>query len=240
MDQPEFELQLKVWKELAVSKQILMRAATDALGLDPECSSEELKEALAAAVEKTRAAQTEAKRTKEEAKATKAALEKKTAECDQALTALREAEQRVTAGREANAAALKKATSQLADKQRALKAINVALADTPENVVKKLKTLKKEKFDEATARKKAEADASSLRKEKQGLQQRLTEAETSLESGRELAERYRDLHGLCTELHGRIAASTADEGEETELVVPDLDEELLGKLEEEVESEEAR
>ena len=62
MDQPEFELQLKVWKELAVSKQILMRAATDALGLDPECSSEELKEALAAAVEKTRAAQTEAKR----------------------------------------------------------------------------------------------------------------------------------------------------------------------------------
>ena len=40
------DLQLKVWKELAISKQILMRAATEALKLDPECTQEELKDAL--------------------------------------------------------------------------------------------------------------------------------------------------------------------------------------------------
>ena len=42
----DVDIQLKVWKDLAISKQILMGAATDALGLDAECSTEELKEAL--------------------------------------------------------------------------------------------------------------------------------------------------------------------------------------------------
>ena len=32
MDQSEFELQLQVWKDLAISKQVLMGAATDAEG----------------------------------------------------------------------------------------------------------------------------------------------------------------------------------------------------------------
>ena len=34
MAQAELELQLKAWKKLAVSKQLLIGAATDALGLD--------------------------------------------------------------------------------------------------------------------------------------------------------------------------------------------------------------
>jgi hypothetical protein len=42
----ESVLDLKVWKELAIKKQILIKAATDALGLDPECSEEELRAAL--------------------------------------------------------------------------------------------------------------------------------------------------------------------------------------------------
>lgn len=39
-------IDIDVWKEIAISKQMLMRTASDALGLDPECSEEELKAAL--------------------------------------------------------------------------------------------------------------------------------------------------------------------------------------------------
>jgi len=238
VDQPEFELQLKVWKELAVSKQILMRAATDALGLDPECSSEELKKALAAAVEKTRLAEAEATQLQREVKIAKSALDRKTSECEQALASLHDAELRVNAGREANAVTVKKMTAQLVERQKALKAINMALADTPENVVKKLKSLKKEKFDEATARKRAEADASALRKEKQNLQARLKEAESAAESGIELAAQHRDLHTLCTNLHGRLEPS--QEAQDEAVAVPDLDEDLLGRIEKADDEEEEK
>ena len=50
----DVDVQLKVWKDLAISKQILMGAATDALGLDAECSSDELKQALNRAIERAR------------------------------------------------------------------------------------------------------------------------------------------------------------------------------------------
>ena len=36
-------LDLNVWKEIAIAKQILIKAATDTLGLDPECNDDELK-----------------------------------------------------------------------------------------------------------------------------------------------------------------------------------------------------
>ena len=229
MDQPEFELQLKVWKELAVSKQILMRTATDALGLDPECSSDERREALAKAVERTRAAEVDAKRARDETKAAKIALDKATSQYTETKTALDEAENRVIAGREANNATVKKVNAQLTEQRKALKAINTALADTPENVVKKLKALKKEKFDESTARKRAEAEALSLRKEKQNLQKRLTEAESTLEGGADVASKCRELHKLCMDLHARVDAHSEDDSELAK--VPDLDEELLERLE---------
>ena len=50
----DVEVQLQVWKDLAISKQILMGAATDALGLDAECSTEELKSALKLSDEQVR------------------------------------------------------------------------------------------------------------------------------------------------------------------------------------------
>ena len=46
MSQADSDIQLQVWKDLAISKQILMGAATDALGLNAECTTSELKEAL--------------------------------------------------------------------------------------------------------------------------------------------------------------------------------------------------
>ena len=44
MDQSD--LDLKIWKELAISKQLLIKTATDVLGISSECSDDELKTAL--------------------------------------------------------------------------------------------------------------------------------------------------------------------------------------------------
>ena len=50
----DVDIQLQVWKDLAISKQILMGAAADALGLDAECSTTELKVALDQAIQRAR------------------------------------------------------------------------------------------------------------------------------------------------------------------------------------------
>ena len=50
----DVDIQLQVWKDLAISKQILMGAATDALGLDAECSTAELKLALNQAIKRAK------------------------------------------------------------------------------------------------------------------------------------------------------------------------------------------
>ena len=47
-----------MWKEITVSKQMLIRTATDALGLDPECSEEEFKAALEKGLKEIAAADT--------------------------------------------------------------------------------------------------------------------------------------------------------------------------------------
>ena len=85
MSQAQQDLQLKVWKALAISKQILMRAATDALKLDPECTQEELKEALEGALKKVAKADTDLFDAQEEAKVAIDALEKKVAATEECL-----------------------------------------------------------------------------------------------------------------------------------------------------------
>ena len=52
MSQTDIDIQLQVWKDLAISKQILMGAATDALGLDAQCSTDELKSAMNKAIKR--------------------------------------------------------------------------------------------------------------------------------------------------------------------------------------------
>ena len=54
--QADDEIQLQAWKDLAISKQMLIRVATEALGLTEECSTEELQTALEQAMERTKAA----------------------------------------------------------------------------------------------------------------------------------------------------------------------------------------
>ncbi|TNF87478.1 MAG: hypothetical protein EP300_10555, partial [Gammaproteobacteria bacterium] len=176
----DVDMQLQVWKDLAISKQILMGAATDALGLDAECSTEELKQALNKAIQRAKDADINIQQTRSQAESQIAeykkqaeTAEKARAEAEEKVEAAEkarsQAEHALSKGKADNAEALKKARAEVTDKQNKLKAISKALADTPENVVRKLKTLKKQKMDEAKGRSQAETKIQSMRKEKTKL-----------------------------------------------------------------------
>lgn len=191
MSQSDLELQLKVWKDLAVSKQILIRAATDALNLAPECSQAEFKVALEAALKKVAEAEGAVRAAEEQARSAIAAMEQKMTATEKALAAAEatkaelfaakdKAEQQLANERTASAKEMKKVKDRLAEQERALKAINTALGDTPDNVLKKMRALRKQKADEADAHKAAEAANAALRKEKRQLEQRISELEAEL------------------------------------------------------------
>lgn len=234
MEQAQLELQLKVWKELAISKQVLMRSATDALKLDPNCTQDELKQALDAALKKVAEADSSVVVAREQAKQAVSEMEKKLAMSVQAHAAaeativeLRATQETITRQAGADRASVAKEVQALkdrvAEKDKALKAINTALADTPENVIKKMKTLKKEKQDEADARRQVETTFNTLRKEKQEVDQQFAE---SKEKATKLATQYRDMHALCVTLHEKLKPLIADAQELPAL--PELDEKLLG------------
>ena len=87
MGQAELELQLKVWKDLAVSKQMMIRAATDALQLAPDCSPAELKIALDAAIKRSIEADGSVKEANERARIAAETMEKKVAVSEKTLAA---------------------------------------------------------------------------------------------------------------------------------------------------------
>jgi chromosome segregation ATPase len=237
MSQAQQDLQLKVWKELAISKQILMRAATDALALDPECTQEELKEALEAALKKVAKADTELSSAKKEATVAIAALEKKVAEGEQGLAIAQKAAteakaaydvavQQMANQRAAAATDLQKLKDRLAERENSLKAINTALADTPANVLKKMNALKKQKQEEADARRQVESALNTLRTEKRQQDQRLAEV---LRNGSTLVSRYRDLHALSLKLYEQLQPLVEDAKSLPE--IPELDTNLLEAIE---------
>ena len=78
------------------------------------------------------------------------------------------ANQRAAAARE-----LQKVKDQLTERDKALKAINTALADTPENLLKKMSALRKQKQEEADARRQVESALNTLRTEKRQQDRRL-------------------------------------------------------------------
>lgn len=234
MDQAELELQLKVWKDLAISKQILMSVATDALGLDPDCSPEKLKEALDKTIKQGINADVTVSKAREQASLAIAVMEKKMAANDKALAAAealktgaqvaqQNSEQNMAVERAAHIQEMKKIKAQISEKESALKAVKKALGDSPENVIKKLKTLKKQKDDEANNRKLVEASVTSLRKEKRSLEKSISEMKDALENGKKLAEQYRELHAKASEEISDIAA---------------MDESLLESIEKAVEAAE--
>jgi Chromosome segregation ATPases len=231
--QAQHDLQLKVWKELAISKQILMRAATEALKLSPECTQEELKEALEGALKKVAKADTDLFNAKEEAKAAITVLEKKLAASEQGLATAQKAATEAQAAHEgavrqianeraAAAKELQKVKDRLAERDKALKAINTALADTPENVLKKMNALKKLKQEEADARRQVESALNTLRTEKRQQDQKSADV---LRNGATLVGRYRDLHALSLKLHEQLQPLVEDA--KSLPAIPELDTNLL-------------
>lgn len=237
MSQAQQDLQLKVWKELAISKQILMRAATEALKLDPDCTQDELKEALEGALKKVAKADTELFNAKEEATAAISALEKKLAASEQALATAQktaaEAQaahdavvQQMANQRSAAAMELQKVKDRLNEQEKALKAINTALADTPANVLKKMNALKKQKQEEANARRQIESALNTLRSEKRQQDQKLADLQRHGES---LVGRYRELHAVSEKVHEQLRPLVEDPKSLPE--VPPLDTKLLEAIE---------
>lgn len=232
MEQAQLELQLKVWKELAISKQILMRSATDALKLDPNCSQDELKVALDAVIKKIAEADSSVVTARAEAKQAIAEMEKKLAAAEKARGIAETAAEEIRVAQE-NASRqiateranftkeMQQMKSFVAEKDKAVKAINAALADTPENVVKKLKALRKEKQDEADGRRQAETNMGTLRKEKQQTDEQLTKAN---DKNAKLLTAYTDTHALASKLHEQLKPLVKDEKELPAL--PELDKSL--------------
>jgi hypothetical protein len=241
VNQPELELQLKVWKELAISKQMLMRAATDALKLDPNCSQEELKSALESVLKKIAKAETEAADARAQAKVTITAMENKVASSERSLAAAQATVAQLQAAQEnsvkqmatdraAAAKELQKVKDRFAEQEKALKAINTALSDTPENVIKKMNLLKKQKQEEADLRREIESSLNALRTEKKQQDQKAA-------AGEKLAVQYRELHEITVKLHERAQSASPDAKDLPE--VPALAVKLLEDLGQKVESEEA-
>ncbi len=240
----DVDVQLQVWKDLAISKQILMGAATDALGLDAECTTEELKVALNQAIQRARDADLKIQETSSQAeqqvneyKTRAANAEKARAEAEDdvaaAVKAREQAEHQLSKGKADNAEALKKAKAEVADKQSKLKAISKAIADTPENVVRKLKTLKKQKMDEAKLRAQAETRLQSMRKEKSKLEADLENRKSMLENAAKLVEQTRALHQICVTAEATI--SDLSKNKKDQITVPELDEAGLEALEQALE-----
>lgn len=236
----DVEVQLKVWKDLAISKQILMGAATDALGLDAECSTDELKQALDEAIQRARDADINIQETRSQAEQQIAgyreaaeAAEQERAEAEEkvvaALAAREQAERQLAAGKADNAEALKKARAEVADKQRELKSISKALADTPENVVRKLKTLKKQKMDEARLRGQAESKLQATRKDKARLEAELESKQQLLEFAGKLVEQVRALQQACKQADATIRQLS--DKKKDQLQIPAIDEAALEALE---------
>jgi colicin import membrane protein len=246
VSQSEQELQLRVWKELAISKQILLRAATDALKLDPDCTQEELKAALEAALKKVARSEADFIIAQKEASAAIAALEKKLAASEQALALSQQAAvdaqaahegvvQQLANQRGTAAAELQKVKDRLAEREKALKAINTALADTPANVLQKMNTLKKQKQEEAEGRRLLDSALNALRTEKRQQDQKLADA---LRNGTTLVSRYRELHGLSLELHGQLQPLVEDAKSLAQ--IPELDTKLLEAFEQPAEGNNSR
>jgi len=206
VSQTDNEQQLRIWKDLAIGKQMLMNEAATALKLDTDFTAEELREALSQAVKRARDADADIANARNRAseevanmqaqvKKIEKAKKEADAQRDAALEGRQSAETSLETGRVDNADALKKAKRQVEDSKKELKAINIALADTPENTVKKLKQLKKQKIDEANSRKLAEDANRKLKKENKEQKEELDtlselkeQAATLLASYRELAE----------------------------------------------------
>ena len=237
----DVDVQLKVWKDLAISKQILMGAATDALGLSSECTTAELKTALNEAIKRARDADVNIQATLSQTEQQLGEFSQRTEIAERARVEAEElvatatearaqAERQLAVGKADNADALKKARAEVTDKQNKLKAISKALADTPENVVRKLKTLKKQKLDEARLRTQSETRLQKMRKEKSQLEAELETQKSTLESVAKLLEQVKAMRETCVQAEATIKGLSDKKTDQ--LVLPEFDEAAFEELHE--------
>ena len=240
MSQTDNDIQLQVWKDLAISKQILMGAAADALGLDAECSTDELKTAMNKAILQAKNADITIIETRKQTEKEIFRMEAQVASSEQAMNdalelvagaeaARKAAESKLVTGRAENAEALKKIRAEVTDKQNKLKAISKALADTPENVIKKLKTLKKQKMDEAKLRTHTESKLQSIRKQKTKLEGELENSKALMAQSAPLIAQLKELHAIAKKQRKKLKSLSDDKKDLVE--IPKLDEELLETIE---------
>ena len=236
----DVDVQLKVWKDLAISKQILMGAATDALGLNAECTTAELKTALSEAIKRAREADITIQETRSHAEQQVSEFSQRAETAERArgeaetqvaaaLETQQQAERQLSAGKADNAEALKKARAEVTDKQNRLKAISKALADTPENVVRKLKTLKKQKMDEAKLRTQAESRLLKMRKEKSTLEAEVESQKSTLANVSKLLEQVKAMRETCLQAQATIKGLS--DKKEDQLKLPAFDETAFEALE---------
>jgi colicin import membrane protein len=143
----------------------------------------------------------------------------------QLQTAQENSTKQMATERAAAAKELQKFKDRVAEQEKALKAINTALSDTPENVIKKMNVLKKQKQEEADLRREIESSLNALRTEKK-------QADAKAAAGEKLAPAYRDLHAITVTLHERATAALADAKADAKDLpaVPELDAKLLETL----------
>jgi hypothetical protein len=215
VSQTDNEQQLRIWKDLAISKQVLMNEAASALKLKEDFTAEELRAALEVAIKRADNADTNMAESRNraaeeigamqtEVKQTLKSRTEAESQRDAAIADKEAAEHALSTGRKDNAEALKKAKRNVEDKQKELKAINTALADTPENILKKLKTLKKQKLDEANARKLAEDANRKLKKENKEHTEELETLNELKEQAASLLASYRELRTWADEIEAQV------------------------------------
>lgn len=245
MEQADLEIELGAWKKIAIDKQVLMSDVALALGLSAQCSNQELKDALNATIKKATQSEGALKTALDKASSASSELGKKTAVSEKMLAqaetskaqavalnekaeaALKEAkdakdtaDKRIALARQANAEELDKVKTQVSEKQKVIQDVKKILADTPENVVKKLKKLKKEKFDESTARKAAETDARTLRKEKKQLEQDANKSQEVIDQAAEVVVAFREVN----EAYNGVKAEDAE-------ALTEIDDKILEAIE---------
>jgi len=146
------------------------------------------------------------------------------AQRDAALAEKQGSEQQLANGRKDNAEALKKAKRQVEEKQRELKAINTALADTPDNILKKLKSLKKQKLDESNAKKMAEDSNRKLKKDNKEKTEELESLKGLGENSAKLVEGYRELKRWAVDALAKLSDSDSIPS------MPEVDETILSEI----------
>ncbi|MDB3935183.1 hypothetical protein N9383_00505 [Granulosicoccus sp.] len=233
MSQADSEQQLRIWKDLAISKQMLMNEAATALKLKDDFTAEDLRAALDHSIKRARDADSDIAESRNRASEeignmqaeVKKIIKSRTeaeSQRDAAIADKEAADNALVIGRQDNADALKKAKRAVEEKQKELKAINTALADTPDNIVKKLKTLKKQKLDEANGRKTAEDANRKLKKENKEQKEELETLSELKEQAASLLAAYRELRTWADEAEARDSEAEA---------APKADAKLLSSIE---------